>query len=136
MIMNQLSDEELRTFVNDFVSGQIFSSAHLQNMDSMKTVFMPLVLGSSLDEKTVQSAGLIYEYLDAQEPMTVNGLPTFGSFRILHKDDWARARVAIEKEVARRKKIELPPKKRAKAEKTHVKAEKTRAKAEKRSARG
>ncbi len=42
-----LPQEQLRQFVDDFVSGRIFTSAHLRENDDIGMVFMPVVLGHS-----------------------------------------------------------------------------------------
>lgn len=51
--------------------------------------------------------GLIYEYLDKAGPRSINGYPIFFSMRIMHRDDWARAARAIEREQKRMQEIEL-----------------------------
>jgi hypothetical protein len=112
-VLPHLTDDELREFVDAFVSQQIFSSQHLpeSDLDMLKVIFMVLAFGA-LDGYTpedVADIGLIYEYLDARGPRSVNGYPTFVSCRLMRKDDWVRARVAIVAETERRKNIELPP---------------------------
>jgi len=111
--LQRLTDDELRTFVSDFASQQIFSSAHLSESDvnKLKMIFMPLAFGAfeGYTDDDLKDVGLIYEYLDQQGPHSINGYPMFWSCRIMHKDDWERARAAIIVEVERRKSIELPP---------------------------
>lgn len=108
----RLTDDELRKFVDDFASGQIFTSNHLpaSDLDMMKTIFMPLAFGA-LDGYTpedIADIGVVYEYLDAQGPRSVNGYPIFMSCRLMRKGDWVRAHAAILLEIERRKNIELP----------------------------
>ncbi len=112
-VLGRLADDELRRFVDAFVSQQIFTSQHVpeSNIDMLKVIFMPLAFGA-LDGYTpedIADIGIVYEYLDAQGPRSVNGYPTFMSCRLMRKSDWARARGAIQLETERRKHIELPP---------------------------
>lgn len=112
-VLPHLTDDELRTFVNDFVSQQIFSSAHVpeSDVDLLKMIFMPIPFGAfeGYAEEDLKDLGLIYEYLDAQGPRSINGYPMFMSCRLMRKGDWARAHAAIVLETERRKNIELPP---------------------------
>lgn len=114
-VLPRFTDDELRTFVNDLASGQIFTSNHLpaSDLDMMKMIFMPLAFGALGDytPEDVADIGIVYEYLDAQGPRSVNGYPMFMSCRLMRKGDWERARVAVVAENERRKHIELPPEK-------------------------
>lgn len=109
----RLTDDELRKFIDDFVSNRIFTSAHVsegsQNLLSM--IFMPIAFGAFKDqnEESVKNIGLIYEYYDKAGPRSVNGYPIFFSLRYIHTKDWERARKVIHAELERRKAIELPP---------------------------
>lgn len=73
---------------------------------------MPIPFGafSDFSEEDLKDIGLLYEYLDAQGPRSINGYPSFSSLRLMSKSDWERARVAIGMEMERRKNIALPPK--------------------------
>lgn len=104
-----LQPDELRKFVDDFVSGRVFTSAHLRESDDIAMVFMPLALGAlaGWSDTGLKQIGVLWEYLDKAGPMVINGLPCFFSFRILNADDWATARAAILREQERRKNIEL-----------------------------
>jgi hypothetical protein len=106
------TDDELRTFVNDFVSQQIFSSAHVPESDinMLKEIFMPLAFGAleGYAEDDVKDIGLVYEYLDAQGPRMANSYPMFMSCKLMRRGDWTRAHAAIAVETERRKNIELP----------------------------
>lgn len=114
--VHRQTDDELREFVDAFVSGRIFSNVHFRSAEEEKqmlsSVFMPIAFGAMgyYSEEEIQNIGLIYEHLDQAGPMSVNSCPIFFSMRVMHKDDWNRARVAIEAEIERRKGIELPPK--------------------------
>jgi len=111
---HRLSDEELRAFVDDFVSGRLFTLHHMSPEDAKRDlglVFMPLGLaglgGCGLSDEDVQNIGTIYERLEVAGPRSINGWPCFFSMRIMHKGDWARAAAAIARERERRKEIEL-----------------------------
>lgn len=105
------SDEKLREFVDDYVSGRIFTTAHLHDSEAglIPTIFMPLGLGcfSKVQPDSLKQIGVIYEYLDKAGPRAINGKPMFFSFHMLHIDDWERVKPAIERELDRRKNIEL-----------------------------
>lgn len=106
------SREELRKFVDDFVSGRIFSSAHLPPTDDrlIGGVFLTAGLGgfSEWTLEELQQIGIIYEYLNQAGPRSINGYPCFFSLRVLHVEDWRIALVAINAELERRKSIPLP----------------------------
>lgn len=106
-----LSDDDLRAFVDDFISGRIFSMHHMSEhqMGNVAMVFMPLALGAlaGYSENELKKIGTIYEELSKAGPRSINGMPCFFSFKILHMDDWKRAHAAILREEARRKEIEI-----------------------------
>jgi hypothetical protein len=58
-------------------------------------------------ELYLANLGIVYEYYNKGGPRSVDGFPTFGSCRLLHKLDWQRAQKAIDRELARRKEIEI-----------------------------
>jgi hypothetical protein len=107
----RLSDDELRKFVDDFVSNRIFTTAHLRDHEAgmITMIFMPLGFGcfSKVQPDSLKQIGVIYEYNDKAGPRSINGMPMFFSFHMLHIDDWERAKAAIIKEQERRKNIEL-----------------------------
>jgi hypothetical protein len=51
--------------------------------------------------------GTVYEYYDKALPRAINGYPIFASFRILHREDWALVRGAVNRELERRKNDDL-----------------------------
>lgn len=106
----RLSDDELREFIDAFVSGRIFTSNHVPegHGDLIAMVFMPIAFGAVTPE-TAEEIGLVYEYLDKAGPRSINGMPIFFSCRLLHKKDWERALPVLKAEHERRKAIELPP---------------------------
>jgi hypothetical protein len=54
-----------------------------------------------------KNLGCVWENLSAAGPRSINGCPIFFSMRMMHREDWERARGAIEREHARRKNIDL-----------------------------
>lgn len=103
------SDEELRELVLAICDGRVFTSLHVDNASRIGMVFMPLALGalSNLTDQYVASIGMVYEYLDKAGPMAFNGMPMFFSCRLLHREDFTRISSAIQRELDRRKNIEL-----------------------------
>lgn len=106
----RLSDDELREFIDAFISGRIFTSNHIPegNGDLIAMVFMPIAFGA-VTKETAEEVALVYEYLDKAGPRSINGMPIFFSCRLLHKKDWERALPVLKAERDRRKNIELPP---------------------------
>jgi len=104
----RLTVDELRTFIDDFVSGRIWTSVHTPE-NLIATVFMPIAFGAFKDstEESLNDVGVIYEYMTNAGPRSVNGCPMFTSMRILHKKDWQRAARAIDREQKRRKSIKV-----------------------------
>jgi hypothetical protein len=109
--INRMSDDDLRAFVDDFVSDRVFTSAHLRDheMRMLPTIFLPVALGcfSAMQPDSLGQIGILYEYLSKAGPLAINGRPSFVTFKVMHRDDWTRARGAILREQERRKSIEL-----------------------------
>lgn len=86
-MIESLSPEKLNQLAKDFVAGRVFSDRHCPP-DMWTSVFMILGLGDAEVVKgDIDDLGMVYEYLDQAGPMTVNGYPTFFSFRMLNKAD-------------------------------------------------
>lgn len=107
MNISRMTDEELRTFVLALCDGRIFTMHHVPSPELVPMVFMPIALGAFADAtpEEVEQVGTVYEYLDKAGPRAVNGMPMFTSLRMIHVDDWARAKAAYDMEMARRKDI-------------------------------
>lgn len=88
------SDEEIRTLAEDLYRGRIFTDRHIKGDGERmaRSVFMGLNFLSDKDLKMYRkwNVGLFYEYMDKACPVSVNGYPTFMSFRILSEDDAKR----------------------------------------------
>lgn len=55
----------------------------------------------------ISNLGCIYEYYSEQSPRSINGYPSFFSFRLLSHGDWERAKKAIYVELERRENMEI-----------------------------
>lgn len=104
-----LSDEKLREFVLGVLDGSLYTSDQVRQQELLSMVFLPLALGALKDWSTeqVKEIGVLYAPMSAALPRSINGYPIFGEFRLLNKDDWARASKAIHREWSRRQKIEI-----------------------------
>jgi hypothetical protein len=104
----RMSPEELAQFVQDYVEGRIFSTAQMTQGEiehHLSVVFLPVFLGLGITKQAHQKVGLIWARHgeDPAGPWSVNGMPTFLSCRVMHKDDWEVARQAINREIEARK---------------------------------
>ena len=112
LFVPKATDDDLRRFVDDFLSDRIFTSAHLRNNEEeqmLSMVFMPIALGafSTYTLDSLAQIGVLWEDMSKAGPRSCNGRPMFMSFHILHIEDWKRALAAIHREEERRKSIEL-----------------------------
>lgn len=105
----RMSDAELRAFVVECCSGQIFTSAHITDPELLGMVFMPITFGAfeNARREYLEEIGVVWERMSAAGPRSINGMPCFFSMHIMHKDDWDRALKAIQAEEQRRKEIPL-----------------------------
>lgn len=105
----RLSDESLKQFVLDYCAGKLFTSLELRRPEDAPLVFMALGHPDSLAimRQAVTQLGLIWERRSEACPRVINGMPQFLGCHLMHKDDWERARAAIEKELKRREEIEV-----------------------------
>lgn len=111
--IGRMPDDELRAFVDDYLRDRIFTSANIRDPGrDLGIVFLPIALGAfeGWPREKLEEIGILWEHMDPRKmsPRSVNGMPCFFSFRIMHKDDWARAVRAIRAEEDRRKNIALP----------------------------
>jgi hypothetical protein len=105
-----MTDEEMRDFVLGFSDGAITVSTEVPD-NLLAIVFMPLALGALADApKTyIQEIGVLYADRRRHKMVqrSVNGHPIFVEFAVMSRPDWERARVAIKRELERRKTIEI-----------------------------
>ena len=87
--MNNLSDAEIKQLAVDFHHGKIFCDRHIANVYDIPMVFMILSLMDDKARKTfvADNPGLLYEYLEAAGPRSINGMPIFLSMRMLSQED-------------------------------------------------
>jgi hypothetical protein len=114
----RMTDEEKRKFVDDFVSGRIYSDRHLpkgefsreEEVRRLESVFLPLLCGAlgKVSESYVNQMGMVWEYLSAAAPWSINGNPVFTSCRVVNVEDVPQLLSAIVLEHDRRQNIVLP----------------------------
>jgi len=108
----RMTDDKLREFVDDYVSGRIFTLDRIRDPErEMGMVFCGLMFGpfERYNPDSLGDIGNVYEYMSQAGPRSINGYPFFTSFRLIHKKDWKRALKMIPGEIERRKAVELPP---------------------------
>lgn len=105
---HRFTDDELRTFIDDFLSGRVWTSVHTPD-NLLTSVFLPIAFGgfASYTDSSLENIGVLYEHMAKAGPRSVNGCPMFLSMQFMHKDDWERAAKAIDRERERRKAIEV-----------------------------
>lgn len=103
-----MTDEDLRKFVIDYCDGRVFTSADIRNPEQLSWVFLPLMdINNLLTKSEIESVGLIYEEMSKALPRGINGMPMFTSCRFMNIDDHKRACAAIDRELKRRRNIEV-----------------------------
>lgn len=99
--IQNMGQNKLHQFVKDFLNGQIFTSAQIPEFDNsiLHLIFMPLAFGAINPEHTdLATLGIFWEYNNEASPRSINEYPIFFSCRIMHIEDWTRARAAIMRE--------------------------------------
>lgn len=88
MIESKTKDE-LNRIAEDLHAGRIFCDRHCERVEDVRSVFMIIALmdREQLQQLGEDGVGLVYEYLDRAGPISVNGLPTFLSMKLLNRDD-------------------------------------------------
>lgn len=82
MTVPLLPETELRQLVLDTLEGRVFTDRHGPGAID---AFFPLKFMDP-EGQNVEEWGIIYEYVDKALARSVNGVPRFMSFRILHID--------------------------------------------------
>jgi hypothetical protein len=84
-----MTDEEIKKLAEDMYKGFVFTDRHLNSVDELSMVFLPLALAGKelIGELQKMPTGMIYEYIDKAGPMGVNGMPMFTSFRVVSMED-------------------------------------------------
>lgn len=89
MKLPSMKPEELKKLAVDYKEGRIFTNRHLSRPEEIGMVFMCLPLMGKDDILKLKQAdpGLVYEYVNARMPRSVNGYPMFISARFLSQND-------------------------------------------------
>jgi hypothetical protein len=103
----RMTADEIKDFVMGWCDGKIFTDRHCHQERDITMVFMVLALGGIPEGWTEENLGLIWEWMDKAGPMAVNGMPTFFSCHMMHKEDWEICRELIQDEMKRRKDLKI-----------------------------
>jgi len=103
----RMNADELRDFVLAYCDGSIWTNLDALQPRDVGLMFLPVAFAPHLID--LEGLGLIWADVrkDDKFPTGINGRPMFGSCRVMHKDDWSRAREAIKRELDRRKTIDV-----------------------------
>jgi hypothetical protein len=98
----RMKKEDLRQFVLDLCNEKIWTDRDCKRPEDISMSFIILSFMEPKDFPK-EDIGLIWEYISKANTMAVNGMPTFFSCHLMHKDDWKIARQAAIKEMERRR---------------------------------
>lgn len=84
MIPERLADTELRQLALDHAEGKLYITNSAEGMRAFQVV---LWFMEEVPREEAEQWGAIYEYLDKALPRTINGMPMFSSFKVLHVDN-------------------------------------------------
>lgn len=105
----KMTDDQVREFVDGYVSGQIFTSADIP--ENQLQSMLPICFIGGLEKigtRDLKHIGLFWEWRSAaMNRFGVNGMSCFVNCRMMHREDWDRAKKAILAEIERRKNIEV-----------------------------
>lgn len=100
--MKSHTDEELKKIAKDILDEKIFTDRHIRDKNLISSIFMVVhFLGAIPKDSTAHKAaeieddyqdimnnlGMLYEYYDKANHMSINSYPTFFSVRMLNKED-------------------------------------------------
>lgn len=102
----KMSDDALREFVSDFCSGHIITTETEGVGRSAGIIFMPLALAK---KELLEGVAVVYGNRRKHQTagIAINGFPIFYECAFMCFEDWNRAVTAINKELERRKSIEI-----------------------------
>ena len=83
MIPPRLSAPDLRKLALDVHEGRVFCS--LQGEDAINAFRLVFLLTGK--PESTETWGMLYEDMDKANPRSMNGMPAFTSFKVLHVDD-------------------------------------------------
>lgn len=94
----RLSEEELLSLAQSIVSGETFTSIHLQQigrLDAAEEVFIPLRVILIAYSHCIKDVGFVYERLKKAVGHREDGLPIFETCYVTHADDSERIKDAM-----------------------------------------
>lgn len=98
---------DLKQIAVDMAENKIFSNLHINRLDyrSMIIVFMPLIFIDDKCRKDLVDREIVfvYEYYEEAMPRGVNGMPCFGSMRMLTKSEYETMWIEYENYVKMKK---------------------------------
>jgi len=86
--IKSVPSETIKEVARGIATGQVFTDRHVpeHERNNLPMIFMPIALGA-MNDVDLKSLGLLYENLSEALPRSVNGMPIFGSFKMLNKKD-------------------------------------------------
>lgn len=98
----RMTDAAIKQLALDVVEGRVFGSwqLHASERDSLlPVVFMPIIFLDAITIKQIDADDIVhfYEYTSSAMPRGVNGCPTFGSMRMLDREDARRLDEQVKK---------------------------------------
>lgn len=105
----RMSDEKLREFVVGVLDGTLFISAQVRDPELLPVIFMPIGMGAlkGWTDEQMKEIGVLYAPMSSALERSINGYPFLTEVRFMHREDWARASKALDREWTRRKEIEI-----------------------------
>ena len=82
-----MTEVEINQLAQDIHAGKVFTDRHVQVADDLLLVFMPFAFLQGDDLEKMNDVGMVYQYMNEAGPRSVNGMPTFMSFRTVSKSD-------------------------------------------------
>ncbi len=103
------TDEELRKFVRECLANAIFLSSSVRDQKLLPMVFLPLALGAfqGWPKEELENIGVLYAYWHKAMPRSINGYPIFSELYMLHREDWAKVSLTLEREQSRLDNIDI-----------------------------
>lgn len=90
---------DLKQIAIDLRAGRIFCDRYISDPKMLSSIFMifAFMKNEQIDKLKANPPGLIYEYYSEAGPMSVNGMPTFFSCRMLSKTDTKKVLKIVKK---------------------------------------
>lgn len=91
------TDQEIRQLALDVCAGRVFGTWSHPEAANLSFSILSLLDASHLKAMQDEKIAHIYEYLDKAGPRSINGLPSFFSFRSLNAEDAGRLQAEIDR---------------------------------------